>query len=1104
MKSFVLIAAVLFGLSYSTGFAAAPHGEATLALKKLQPAPGLKVELFASEPLLQNPVSISLDNNGRIFVAETHRYKDSIFDITQKPAWLLDDLAFRTPFERASFLQRTFQTKFTLLTNSSELVRLVEDNDHDGHADNSIVVANGFNESISGTAAGVLARGHEAWFANIPDLWHLKLDAKGKAVERKKLATGFGVHIGVTGHDLHGLILGPDGKLYFSIGDRGFKPPPDIKGPGFTTAFLQRVLPDCGAVFRCNPDGSRFEVYCVGLRNPQELTFDSLGNLFTVDNDTGGEDKSRLLYLVEGGDYGWRCSYQHMQGFGPWVKENLWSGSLEDVLPWSGEVSQGPSGLAFNPGTALTERYKDHFFICDFPGGIWSFTVRPRGASYETAGREKFLWSLWPTDIAFGPEGAAYVSDWVEGWTQPDKGRIYRITHPALATNALAAEVKAILAQGLRDTTLERLETLLAHPDMRVRQDAQAELVSRALQQPRPTIAVFERAIARSERLPRLHALWGLRQYAESTSAPASFHLNLNALLKDADAEIRAQTARAFPSLRAHAKADVAGLLAALKDPEPRVRFFAAACLNRLGRDSLRPADEPQEAVQAIRHLILENQDRDAFLTHAAVMALLGNADVETLLRLAQDPQVSVRRAALLSLRRLELPVVARFLDDADLRLVYETARAINDVPLPEAMPSLAAVLSKPGLIHQTNLMSEWTIRRALNAHFRLGMRQNAEALARFSADNAAAETPRVEALELLAEWAKPQPLDRIMGLWRPLPARDVKIARAALQSVIPDILVSSSESVRLAGVQACARLRLTEASPGLLAITTNPTNSPAFRKQALSALGELHAQQLIAAVEKALQDPNLAIRQEAIRWAGGLKGSAAMLGRMLETEKNTALAQAAFATLSNLAQPESVAVLKNWMKKLQAGQVPRELQLDVLEASAAQPALQNAVQDYKAAHSTADPLASWRETLYGGRAEEGRKIFFDRMEVQCLRCHMVKGKGGNVGPALDGLAKKQTREYILESIVLPNDKIAAGFETVSISLKDGRALAGQLKKETDAVLEILSPEDGLLKITKAEIEKRDRGLSAMPDGLAAALSKRELRDLVEYLAGLK
>src|SRR5580700_1076309 len=86
------------------------NSPAELAMKKFQLAPGLKIDLFAAEPQVENPVSFSIDERGRIFVAETHRYGISIFDITQNQPWLLDDLSFRTEADRGAFLSRTFET----------------------------------------------------------------------------------------------------------------------------------------------------------------------------------------------------------------------------------------------------------------------------------------------------------------------------------------------------------------------------------------------------------------------------------------------------------------------------------------------------------------------------------------------------------------------------------------------------------------------------------------------------------------------------------------------------------------------------------------------------------------------------------------------------------------------------------------------------------------------------------------------------------------------------------------------------------------------------------------------------------------------------------
>ena len=301
--------------------------DAKLALKRFSLPPGLKASLWAAEPMLANPVAIDFDEKGRLFVSETYRYRTSVLDIRDYMGMLELDLASRTIEDRSALIHKVFGDQAKDFAIESEVVRLIEDTNHDGVADKSTIYADGFNSELDGIASGVLARHGKVWFTNIPSLWLLEGDPGH--VKKTELLRGFGVRFNFTGHDFHGLALGNDGKLYFSIGDRGTHVP--TKEGGLVD------YPDEGAVYRANLDGTGLEIVHRGLRNPQELVFDEHGNLFTGDNDSDQGDQERLVYLVEGGDSGWRIGYQHapLGKGGPWMSEGLWKPRFD-----------GPAGLS--------------------------------------------------------------------------------------------------------------------------------------------------------------------------------------------------------------------------------------------------------------------------------------------------------------------------------------------------------------------------------------------------------------------------------------------------------------------------------------------------------------------------------------------------------------------------------------------------------------------------------------------------------------------------------------------------------------------------------------------------------------------------------------
>ena len=117
------------------------------------------------------------------------------------------------------------------------------------------------------------------------------------------------------------------------------------------------------------------------------------------------------------------------------------------------------------------------------------------------------------------------------------------------------------------------------------------------------------------------------------------------------------------------------------------------------------------------------------------------------------------------------------------------------------------------------------------------------------------------------------------------------------------------------------------------------------------------------------------------------------------------------------------------------------------------------------------------------------------------MRCHSIGNQGGSVGPKLRDSNNSLTREQILESIVDPNRQIAEGFNSVMIDLNDGESMSGVLKSENETQVIILSADGIRHEIPKDQIEDRRSTLSLMPEGLGEIMSKKALRDLIEYLS---
>jgi quinoprotein glucose dehydrogenase len=1082
--------------------------EAANAIKQFKFEPGLKVDLWAAEPLLANPVSIATDEKGRWFVAETFRLHAGVSDIRAHMNWLEDELASTSLESFLAILKADPKVDLEKNALNSERVQMVWDSKGNGVADSSKIFAEGFNDPLSGIAAGVLARKGNVYLTSIPDLWLLQENKRsGSADSRTSLAKGFGVRTAFLGHDLHGLRIGPDGRLYFSIGDRGAN----------ATAIdgSRAVNTETGAVYRCNLDGSGLEIFALGLRNPQELAFDQFGNLFTGDNNSDAGDPARWVYVQQNSDSGWRIGWQFITkptARGPWLSERLcypsFAGQAAYHLPPVAVLGNGPSGLTYYPGTGLTSAWKDHFFLANFSGspsnsGILSVSVSPKGAGFEMSPIEKPLWNILATDVEFGVDGGLYVADWVNGWGMNGKGRIYRIHAPESDSDPLLLETKKLIADGMESRQPEQLALLLGHADMRVRQEAQFALAARA------SSSVLTRVASRdSSLLARLHAIWGLGQLARAQKKDGS---TLLPLLKDPDAEVRAQTAKTLGDIKG-AKA-TAPLLPLLKDPSLRVRSFAAIALGNL---------KSREATPALIEALRENNNTDPVLRHALCSALAGCNDSVLLLAASSDPSSAVRLGAVVALRRLKHVGLAKFLQDGDPLVVAEAARAIHDESIHDAMPELAALLPKaasllslPPGTKEAPAPQDAILRRAINAAFRTGNPSNATALAQFVSLNEAPEAFRLQAIQALSSWATPPRLDRVTGLFRPLPQREVAPSITALKPHLSTLLATAPaapNAVRIEALQLLQKHGEQLANPliNLPAIVSNVAEDAAVRVEALQTLASLKEPKLPEIVALAATDKAEALRKAATKLrielhlpGGGVESLAKILEIGTPGEKQSVLTE-----LASLSEAGVAAIFEQQLDLLAGGKLPGEIQLELLEAAAKRPepaikARLTRLQTTLAAQTAADPLSAHRSALLGGNAAEGRRIFMEKAEASCVRCHKVQNEGAEVGPNLTGVGKRQTREYLLEAIVEPNAKIAQGFETVIVTLTNGSVHAGILKADSAEELTLMPPTGILEKLPKTQIKSRESGPSGMPP-LAAVLSKREIRDLVEYLSSLK
>ena len=383
------------------------------ALAGLDLGEGLQATVFAVEPLLANPTNMDIDHRGRVWVCEGVNYRPT--------------------------LNPGNPTK-----EEGDRILILEDEDGNGQADKSTVFYQGTDVNA---ALGIWVMGNQAIVSCSPHVFLLTdTDGDDKADQKKVLFEGIGGE--QHDHAIHAATFGPDGKMYFNFGNAGEKildenGKPVTEQTGVEVA--DHVKPyQQGMVFRCDPDGSNFEVLGHNFRNNYEVAVDSYGTLWQSDNDDDGNKGVRINYVMEYGNYGYRDQEtgENWRSYRTGMEEEIprrhWHLNDPGVVPNLLQTGAGsPTGILVYEGDLLPERFQGQIIHADAgPNVVRAYPVEKEGAGYsatiDNLVKGKDQW-FRPSDVCVAPDGSLFIADWydpgVGGHQVGDlqQGRIYRL-----------------------------------------------------------------------------------------------------------------------------------------------------------------------------------------------------------------------------------------------------------------------------------------------------------------------------------------------------------------------------------------------------------------------------------------------------------------------------------------------------------------------------------------------------------------------------------------------------------------------------------------------------------------------------------------------------
>ena len=567
MKSLKIVGVALAALACNSIFAqergSGPEA-AKADLAKMKVADGLEVTLFASEPMVLNPTDMDVDSKGRVWITEGVNY-------------------------------RIFQ-KWGVLRPEGDRIVILEDKDGDGAAETAKTFYQG--PEIN-SALGIAVLGKKVIVSRSPHIM-VFTDADGDDKADGKPEIVFG-GIGGVDHDhgAHAFVFGPDGKLYFNVGNDGKQ----LKTPDGSKFIVDKAGNEIagkgkpyrqGLVFLCDQDFKNVETLGWNFRNNYEVAVDSFGTLWQSDNDDDGNTGVRINYVMEFGNYGYtdemtgagwnkpRTNMEYQEKDGQIVKDANgkpvldkprahWHqndpGVIPNFLPTGGG---SPTGIADYEGKLLPGIFHNQVIHCDAgPRVVRAYPATVDGAGYKGSIVDILTSSdSWyrPADVCVGPDGSLYIADWndagVGGHNMADRelgkirGRVYRVAtkghKPQLAKLDLKSAKGAVAA--------------LQSPNMATRYLAWTTLHEMGPKAESELVKLWKSQDQR-QRARALHLLARIKGKESKYIREA---------IKDSNADIRITGLRIARSLELDVIPTVKALV---KDPSPAVRRECAIAL---------------------------------------------------------------------------------------------------------------------------------------------------------------------------------------------------------------------------------------------------------------------------------------------------------------------------------------------------------------------------------------------------------------------------------------------------------------------------------------------------------------------------------------------